>query len=258
LTAEQEPFLAVRSWALTYENGERIEPHTHAWHQLLYGLSGAMTVFAGRFCWMVPPAHAVFIPARVAHSIHMWGDVAMRSLYLRPDLPGLQIPECRVIAVAPLFREVIVRVTGYAALDTRAPAEQHLLSVLLDEIGAAPESPAMLPVPAGERTLAVARHILENPATQASVSALGRRFGLSARTLERRFREETGMRLVLWRQKARLLEAVRLLAAGAPVTRAALDCGYSSVSGFIAMFGRTWGSPRGWVARAYGGERPAN
>ena len=44
LTAEQEPFLAVRSLATNYASGYRIEPHQHSWHQFLYAVSGAMTV----------------------------------------------------------------------------------------------------------------------------------------------------------------------------------------------------------------------
>ena len=49
----------------------------------------------------------------------------------------------------------------------------------------------------------------------------------------------------LWRQKARLLESVRLLAQGGSVTDAALDSGYSSVSAYIAAFKQTFGCTPG-------------
>ena len=45
-----------------------------------------------------------------------------------------------------------------------------------------------------------------------------------------------------WRQQLRLLQAMRLLAAGRPVTAVALDVGYDSPSAFIAMFKRTLGT----------------
>jgi len=45
LTAEQEPFLAVRSLATNYASGYRIEAHQHPWRQFLYAMSGAMTAF---------------------------------------------------------------------------------------------------------------------------------------------------------------------------------------------------------------------
>jgi len=49
----------------------------------------------------------------------------------------------------------------------------------------------------------------------------------------------------LWRQKARLLESVRLLAEGGTVTAAAIDSGYSSVSAYIAAFKQTFGCTPG-------------
>src|SRR5215469_7801371 len=51
LTAEQEPFLAVRSLATNYASGYRIEPHQHPWHQFLYAISGAMTVSTKNSSW---------------------------------------------------------------------------------------------------------------------------------------------------------------------------------------------------------------
>ena len=70
---------------------------------------------------------------------------------------------------------------------------------------------------------------------------LAKQHGVARRTLERRFRDETGMSFGMWRQKARLLDSIRLLAEGKSVTDTALDCGYSSVSAFIAAFKVTFG-----------------
>src|ERR1700760_2669506 len=86
LTVEQEPFLVVRSVASNLASGYVIETHAHSWHQLLCAVTGAMTVFGGRWSWMVPPGKAVFIPAGCTHSIRMWGDVAARSLYFPASL----------------------------------------------------------------------------------------------------------------------------------------------------------------------------
>ena len=82
LTAEQEPFLEVRSLATNYSTGYRIESHQHLWHQFLYTISGAMTVSTDQSSWMIPTGRAVFIPASCAHGIRMWGAVEMRTLYL--------------------------------------------------------------------------------------------------------------------------------------------------------------------------------
>jgi AraC-like DNA-binding protein len=49
------------------------------------------------------------------------------------------------------------------------------------------------------------------------------------------------MGFVQWRQKARLLAALRRLGAGDPVTAVALALGYRSPSAFSAMFRRALG-----------------
>ena len=54
-----------------------------------------------------------------------------------------------------------------------------------------------------------------------------------------------GLRFGLWRQKARLLESVRVLAADGSVTDAALEAGYASVSAYIAAFKQTFGCTPG-------------
>jgi AraC-like DNA-binding protein len=255
LTLEQEPFLMVRSSAAGYFSGYVIAPHVHDWHQLLFASSGAMTVLGGRSSWMVPPSNAVFLPAGCAHSIRMWGLVNMRSLLFPSTLevPALAHTECRVLSVTPLLRELILRIVEMAALDSREPAHRRLLDVLLDELHGAPVNPLVLPMPGDARAMAVAEHVLAHPSDGESLDSLARRFGAGRRTLERLFREETGISFGLWQQKARLLDSIRLLAEGKSVTEASLETGYASLSAFIAAFRRTFGYTPGKLPAAGAG-----
>jgi AraC-like DNA-binding protein/mannose-6-phosphate isomerase-like protein (cupin superfamily) len=247
LTAEQEPFLVARTLSTTYSSGYVVHPHAHAAHQLLFASTGAMTVTGGRTTWMIPPGRAVLIPAGVQHRIRMWGEVAFRSLYFPTTAPApvFAMDTCRVISVSPLLRELILRIARLAALDSRVPSESRLMSVLMDELQAAQVEPMLLPLPADARALKAAEWVLKNPADGVTAIALSRACGLSVRTLERVFRAETGMRFGLWRQKARLLESVRVLVERGSVTDAALESGYSSVSAYIAAFKQTFGCTPG-------------
>src|SRR4029453_16684355 len=213
LTAEQEPFLVARALSTTYSSGYVLHPHTHQAHQLLFASSGAMTVTGDRTSWMIPPGRAVLIPAGIPHSIRMWGEVAMRSLYfpMTAPAPVFAIDTCRVISVSPLLRELILRVAELTALDSRVPTEARLMSVLRDEVEGSQIEPLLLPLPSDERARSAADRVLKDPAEAITAEALARHCGLSSRTLERLFRAETGMRFGLWRQKVRLLESVRLL-----------------------------------------------
>ena len=243
LTAEQEPFLVARALSATYSSGYVLHPHTHASHQLLFASSGAMTVTGDRASWMIPPGRAVLIPAGTSHSIRMWGEVAMRSLYFPVGTPGAAFggSACRVISVSPLLRELILRVADLAALDSRVASDAHVMSVLQDELETAHIEPLLLPLPADPRALHAATCVLKNPAEATTAPDLARQSGLSTRTLERLFRAETGMRFGQWRQKAKLLQSVRVLAERGSVTDAALEAGYSSVSAYIAAFKQTFG-----------------
>ena len=239
----------MRSLASNYASSYRIEPHQHSWHQLLFATSGAMTVSTARSSWMIPAGRAVFIPARGVHEIRMWGLVEMRTLYFAPSLTSFDgfagTNKCSVIQVRPLLRELILCAVESMGLDSRVAHDARMIGLLEDEVKMAIErvgEPALtLPMPSDERALALAKRVLEQPLSGERVHELAQRHGVARRTLERRFRDETGMSFGMWRQKARLLDSIRLLAEGKSVTDAALDTGYSSVSAFIAAFKDTFG-----------------
>ena len=196
---------------------------------------------------MIPTGRAVFIPARGVHALRMWGSVEMRTLYLSPPLTSFENKACCVIEVAPLLRELILRTVERAGLDSRVAPDTWMIRLLEEEVkaamAAAEDSPLALPMPTDERALALARHVLAQPwsVNGESVDELAQQHGVARRTLERRFRDETGMSFGMWRQKARMLNSIRLLAEGMSVTNTALDSGYSSVSAFIAAFKSTFG-----------------
>jgi AraC-like DNA-binding protein len=87
----------------------------------------------------------------------------------------------------------------------------------------------------------IARALIADPADARDLEAWARWAAVSSRTLSRRFVSETGFSFTAWRQRARLMRSLEMLAAGAPVTNIALDLGYSTASAFIGLFRRTFG-----------------
>jgi AraC-like DNA-binding protein len=61
-----------------------------------------------------------------------------------------------------------------------------------------------------------------------------------------------------WRQQLRLLEALRLLGRGEPVTNIALDVGYSSLSAFVSVFRKALGVTPGRYFRSDTAAPPAD
>jgi AraC-like DNA-binding protein len=247
------PEFLVRTLAVGYRSGTVLEPHSHDWAQLVYAVDGVMTVQTGQGTWVVPSHRAVWIPDGVEHSIAMSGWVSMRTVYLWPPLARSMPRRCCVVAIPPLLRELILYAVARGPLRRDVPEDRRLVAFLVDQVRELPVAPLELPLPRDGRALRVALRLRDAPGEVTPVDALGRAAGASRRTLERLFRTETGMSLGRWRQQARLLHAMRLLARGEPVTSIALEVGYESPSAFIATFKSVLGTTPGSYFRARGG-----
>jgi AraC-like DNA-binding protein/mannose-6-phosphate isomerase-like protein (cupin superfamily) len=225
-----------------YGAGYVIPLHYHDRDQLVFASSGVMTVSTGGGAWVVPAHRAVWIPERTPHTIAMSGNVAMRTVYLRPRLAASLPRQCCVLNVPALLRELILHACACGSLQRRIVWQSHLIDVILDQLRAIGVAPLQLPLPEDLRARRVADVLLKNPSDGRPLARIARGSGASRRTIERLFAEETGITFGKWRQQLRLMEGMRLLGGGAKVTRAALEAGYSTPSAFIAAFRRALGS----------------
>lgn len=241
--------IAIRTFGVTFAQGHTAlaPPGIAAWDQLVCATRGVMTVRTESAAWLVPPHRGVWIRAGIRFQVEMAGVVALRMLYVRPRGRRPRGAPCTVVNISPLLRELIVRAVRLGALDTAIPGQKHLVAVIRDEIADLRAAPLELPLPQDPRAVRFAA-LLRQPEPPPLDRAL-RRCGASRRTMERLFRAETAMSLGQWLRRARLLEGLRRMAAGATVQAAALDLGYSSASAFIAMFRRELGqTPRAYLA----------
>lgn len=240
----QQPFL-VRSLAAGYSSDTVLDRHSHDWVQLVYASEGVMTVQTDEGTWIVPPNRSVWIPARVGHSIAMSGKVSMRTIYFLPRLVKAFSKRCCVIEISPLLRELILRAVAMGPLRRDVPEHRRLVDFMLDQLRVLPTLPLELPMPRDPRAMRVALRIRDNPGERATLASLAKAAGASHRTLERVFRADTRMTLGRWRQQARLLLAVRMLAGDESVTATALEVGYDSTSAFIEAFSSVLGATPG-------------
>jgi AraC-like DNA-binding protein len=235
--------IVIRTHLMRHSAPNSIPTHTHTWSQLIYAHSGVITVHTGAGSWVVPPGRGVWVPAGMTHSIEMSGEVSMRSLYFAPRFARKRLPKsCSVVDISPLMRELILHVATNAALDRSIPEHAHLIAVILDQLATLAEVPLQLSVPRDPSAAKAAEILRQDLAETRSLDRLARETGASKRTLERRFRSETGMGPGRWRQQLRLMHALRLLAEGQSVTTVALEVGYQSTSAFISMFKRAMGA----------------
>jgi AraC-like DNA-binding protein len=234
-TPADEPYFLVRSVANEFSHGRALPAHAHPWGQLIFAVSGVLTVWTEQGSWVAPPQWAVWAPAGVAHAMRFTGKTSLRTLYLRPGLRN-QPPVSVVVAVSPLLRELILRVVDIGMLDKRQRLHRAITEVILRELRAQPTPSLDLPQPKSAAIRQIADHLAAFPGERGGHAALARRFGFGVRTLERVFAAETGLSLGQWRRRARVLHALRRLGAGAIVKEVAAEAGYLSPSAFIAAF----------------------
>ena len=239
----------VTALAYDLEHGRIIPEHLHPEDQLVYACQGVMTVRTGAGTWVVPAQRAVWIPARIPHSIQMSGAVSMRTIYLRARMVRRLPRTCCGVNVSPLLQNLILHLCTRGKLSRRSKIHAHLIDVLIDQLEAVRTVPLQLPALADSRAARVASTLQGDLGESHSLEWACREAGASKRTIERIFREETRLSLGKWRQQLRLVRSLQLLAAGEKISSAALEAGYSTPSGFIAMFRKALGTtPRKYFA----------
>jgi AraC-like DNA-binding protein len=231
----------VRSFRIELTGGSAIDPHHHAWHQLVYASFGALEVTTPERTWLVPSRRAVWVPAGARHSILVLGRTMVETLYVAATFGGETTPECTAIDVSDLLRALVSEIARAGTLDEGDPVHCRLAGVLLDQIRCAPRLELQVPMPSDDRALAVAQMVLGDPANKETFATLAHRAAAGERTLARIFVQETGMTFARWRTAARFVRAVRDLAEGTPIGEVAGEVGYESTSAFISAFKRTFG-----------------
>ena len=249
VTSPEGPFLAAAE--LTQNEARATPSHGHARGQLMGALSGLVSVGLDKHQWVVPAIHAIWIPPHYVHSVRSHGPFSGWSVFITEarceDLPR----EPRAIKTTPLLREAVRRAASWpgSALDQ---TQNRIAEVIVDEIAASDAASLGLPAPEDPRLVRIADSLVGNLADNRSLDEWAHWAGLAPRTLSRRFVAETGMTFARWRQQARLLRALELIADSVPVTTIALELGYDNVSAFIDMFRRSLGTTPGRYLAAGG------
>jgi AraC-like DNA-binding protein len=228
-----------------YKKGVRLGTHLHREAQLVYAAKGTMQVTTPKGRWLVPPDRAVWVPARLEHSIDVLANIDMRTLYF--DLAWLaRAPRSKsleaefVVRVSRLLHEAIL-----ALFDGRNNPDRTelLVELAILELHHAEDSATFIPLPHEPRCRRAAELVLDDPTGTHEIETLAREVGTSARTLSRLFSSETQLSFKSWCQRARIAAAIGKLSmeANVSVKQLAADLGYASVPAFSHAFRQVTG-----------------
>jgi len=233
----------IVAMARTLLQGELTAPHRHRRAQLIYAPSGVLSVETPDGIWVVPPERAVWIPSMMQHGLRAASNIELHNVYIEPKLAQHFPASCAVVSVTPLLRALIGEAVTLPARHTPTSRTARVMTLLLEYIDIKPIPALTLPMPYDARALRLAQQIRAEPSIAPGLTRQAEYQGASRRTLERLFREQTGMPLGRWRQQALLMRALELLAIGTPVAHIANTLGYTEVAAFSTMFRQALGTP---------------
>ena len=215
--------------------------HSHDRCQLLYALSGVMTVVTDVTSYVLPPNRGIWIPANTPHQIACLEELTFNSLYIEPAL-SRSAEGCLVFDVPPLLGALIDEMLTFEHAYDEAGREGRIVALMLEEVERLPVLAVSAPMPRDPRLRRVCDQIVADPADPRDLDAFARLAGMGRRTFTRGFRRETGLAFAMWRQQIRLQTALSLLREGKPITTIAYQVGYENPSAFTAMFHRVLGA----------------
>ncbi|MBM3115473.1 AraC family transcriptional regulator [Jeongeupia naejangsanensis] len=231
----------VVAMSRNYARGHDSGVHQHRRAQLVYACSGVMRVETAEGNWVLPPQRALWVPPQTPHRVMIASDAEMRTIYVEPAAtPGLPVC-CTVLEVSPLLRELILALTALPVRQNEGSRASLISILVIAELRELPTAPLHLPMPRDARLMRLCNYVLARLDGEETLEQLADLAGASSRTLARRFRSETGLSFREWRQQARLIRALEILAQGEPLKKVAERLGYASQSAFSAMFHRALG-----------------
>ncbi|MER5674260.1 helix-turn-helix domain-containing protein [Pseudonocardia alni] len=238
------PRIEVYRWIITAPTAWAV--HSHVDHEFLVVVSGGVRVRAGDLVRTAVPGSGVWIPAGVRHAVSAPAGTTFLVGYVDRDrratvpvgLTGFPTPPLTTALAEHLLSPVL-----------DAPVRARAEEVLCDQLVGGPTVLPDLPMPRSAPVRLVATTLLGTPQDRRTLEQWGFVVGVSARTLTRRFTEETGLGFESWRRRCRVLSALPMLTGARPVRAVAHRVGYRSEAAFVAAFRRETGTTPGrWSA----------
>jgi AraC-like DNA-binding protein len=211
-------------------------------HYLLYASSGVFTLDVEDKRWHLPPQRAAWVAADESIRIHAKGPITSSSILFAKDSILPPPSNCQVFAVTPLAREMILYAMRWGInRDPEDMVAERFFGAVADvcsELATHAEQ-FWLPRAFSDDLNQAMEYILDHLGHQLRIEDISSVINVSERTLARRFVEEAHLTCGQFIRRARMVQALQLLAQpGASVTEVAYAVGFESISAFNSGFRR--------------------
>ncbi|MFB7942026.1 AraC family transcriptional regulator [Streptomyces sp. NPDC056049] len=218
--------------------------HTHDYHQLLYAPLGRITVTTPDGEHELTSPMALWLPAGTPHSAAFDSGSLVLTESFTPALHDLPFSRATLIRLdETALRHLLARTRGGGS-----EADDDAMFAVLTCARTDGDARLPLPRPTSEAARTVAGTLLRRPDDQRTATEWAESLYVSATSLRRAFRAETGIAFSEWRTRVRLNHSLALLSRGHQVGAVAAKVGFTSTNGYILAFRRHFGrTPGVWI-----------
>ncbi|WP_316821102.1 AraC family transcriptional regulator [Pedobacter gandavensis] len=227
------------------------EWHAHQMGQLIFVERGLQYLHTAERTYLLPSQHCAWIPPSLQHRTSSpINQVYLRCIFMRnpPDHPFFK--SLNIFHTSKVLREMILFTEQWSRLQEEEALEQDFIKVL---IGILPLTfnealPLVLPVPRDPRIAKMVDYLTEGVdnggvfGNKFKIPEVAAKFNLSARTMERLFKQDIGITVAGYVKLYKMIKAVELLSSsGENVKSVSMKVGYDSVSTFSNTFQQVLG-----------------
>ena len=228
--------------------GENLPSHSHVRGQLFAMRQGSMAVITKDRAYVLPPHRALWIPPGEEHACSHLEQAQMRTLYLDQSLSCRLPARTTMVTLSGLLNELIETVLNLSSDPDRVHEVARLIEVIIDQFRGNIGHALSLKMPSSPKVRMVAEAMMKRENSELPLEHLARLAGFSLRSLERKFKQETGLTLRGYRSQVRIMWAIELLTMGNSITETSIMLNYENPSSFTHAFKKSVGvAPREFV-----------
>lgn len=214
--------------------------HLHQRAQLTFVKEGYQYFNIDDKIYLIPQNHVIWIPSLQKHKITSEAETVKLMVSLFKQIPEDDFYRKVHVFLAPsVLKEMLLYASKWNKLTDENHEQEVFMNALLTSLpNFCDENSALqIPIPSDKRLLEVCEFINESYHENHSIEELAETANLSTRSLQRIFKQETGISVKKYIQLIKILKSVELIDSNQfTLSEIAYKVGYKSLSAFTSSY----------------------
>ncbi|GAA5087834.1 helix-turn-helix transcriptional regulator [Chryseobacterium ginsengisoli] len=225
-----------------YEKNWKHDDYEHSHHrsQLTFVEEGYQYFHIDQKIYLVPQNHIIWIPSGKLHKITSEAQTVNLMVFLfKSVFKDDFYRDLQVFAVSAVLKEMLLYASKWSQSVTEDEEQDIFFKAILKSLpNFCKESNFLeIPVPKDERLIPVCHYINVNFKYNLDIDSLAEKGKMSVRSLQRIFKNETGITLQKYHQLIRILKSIELIDTKQyTLSQIAYLVGYQSLSAFTSSY----------------------